>query len=74
MRESSGSANQQETTHTSSCRLLQSYWQKRSPGRLGAGGSHETRVFARGMVEDKQEWMNLVPYLGFIPKDEETVL
>jgi hypothetical protein len=26
------------------------------------------------MVEDKEEWMDLVPYLGFIPKDEETVL
>jgi hypothetical protein len=67
-RESAGSY------HTSSFRVLQSYWQKRSPGRLGAGGSHETRAFARGMAEGNEEWMDLVPYLGFIPKDEETVL
>lgn len=59
--------------HASSFRVLQSYWQKRSPGSLGAGG-RETRAFARGMVEGNEEWMDLIPHLGFIPKDEETVL
>jgi hypothetical protein len=57
--------------HASSFRVRQSYWQKGSVGTIGAGGRRETRAFARGMVEGKEEWMDLVPYLGFIPKDEE---
>ena len=57
----------------SSFRVLQSYWQKGSPGTMGAGGKRETRAFARGLVEGKEEWMDLVPYLGFTPNDEGTL-
>jgi hypothetical protein len=57
----------------SSFRVLRSYWQKGSPGTMGAGGKRETRAFARGLVEGKEEWMDLAPYLGATPKDEETL-
>jgi hypothetical protein len=58
--------------HASSFRVLQSYWKKGSargyPGDLGI------RASARGLVDGKEEWMDLAPYLGFIPQDQATVL
>lgn len=53
--------------HASTFRVLQSYWQK---GRT----SKDTRASARGLVEGKEEWMDLREYLGMMPKDEQTVL
>lgn len=36
--------------------------------------SEATRAFARGVVEGHEEWMDLIPFLTFTPKDQETVL
>ena len=55
-------------------RVLQSYWEKGKPGTMRGGGSSESRASARGLVEGNEEWMDLPPYLGFIPNDEETVV
>jgi hypothetical protein len=60
------------TYHPSSFRVLQPYWQKGTTGTRTVPGS-PTRAFARGLVEGKEEWMDLIPYLTFIPKDQETV-
>jgi hypothetical protein len=61
------------THHASSFRVLQSDWEEAAPRGRG-GGVNETRAFARGLVEGNEEWMDLIPYLTFIPKDQETVL
>lgn len=60
------------TYHASSFRVLQSYWQKGTT-RSGTMDS-PTRAFARGVVEGHEEWMDLIPFLTFIPKDQDTVL
>lgn len=60
------------TYHASSFRVLQSYWQK-GTAKSGTMDS-PTRAFARGVVEGHEEWMDLIPFLTFIPKDQETVL
>lgn len=69
---------QQESVGTyrvSSFQVLQSYWQKGTPHsvRSGAGVDSPTRAFARGLVEGHEEWMDLIPYLTFIPQDQATV-
>lgn len=61
------------TYHPSSFRVLQSYWQKGTPGTPRTPSS-PTRAFARGLLEGKEEWMDLIPFLTFITKDQETVL
>jgi hypothetical protein len=52
-------------------RVQQSHWEKGKPGRMRGGNS--SRASARGVVEGNEEWMDLQPYLGFTPKDEESV-
>ncbi len=61
------------TYHTSSFYVLQVYWQKGKAHRVSSGLSGPTQAFARGTVEGHEEWMDLIPSLGFIPQDEETV-
>ena len=58
--------------HASSFRVVQSYLQK-GTARSGTMDT-PTRAFARGVVEGHEEWMDLVPFLTFLPKDQETVL
>jgi hypothetical protein len=58
--------------HASSFRVLQSYWKKGKPGPQLA--DLNVRASARGLVEGKEEWMDLGPYLGFIPQDKAAVL
>jgi hypothetical protein len=58
--------------HASSFRVLQSYWNKGRP--RGQPGDLAIQASARGLVEGKEEWMDLGPYLGFIPQDKATVL
>ncbi len=65
IRESTGSY------HATVFRVLQSYWEQRDD--VSTRGVHR-RAFARGIVEGKQEWLDLGPYLVVEPKDEATVL
>jgi len=58
--------------HASSFRVLQSYWKKGRP--TGILADRNTEASARGLVEGKEEWMDLLPFLGFVPPDKETVL
>lgn len=60
--------------HASTFRVLRSYWQKGRPSTLGQGFSSESRTAARGLVDGHEESMDLQPLLGFVPKDEETVV
>lgn len=60
------------TYHASSFRVVQSYWRK-GTARSRTTDS-PTRAFARGIVEGHEEWMDLIPFLTFIPKDQETVV
>lgn len=63
------------TYHESSFRVVQSYWQKGTPGSMRMGSpDHPPRAVARGVVEGHEEWMDLAPYLTFTPKDQETVV
>ena len=58
--------------HATVFRVLQPYWQQGND--LGSSRpSVERRAFARGLVEGKQEWLDLGSYLGAEPKDEEIV-
>lgn len=59
--------------HATSFRVLQSYWEKRKPGPQ-LGDRNFARASARGLVEGKEEWMDLAPYIGFTPQEEATVL
>jgi hypothetical protein len=65
LRESSGSY------HATAFRVLQPYWQQNNIGTPRPGV--ERRAFARGLVEGKEEWLDLGSYLGVVPKDEGTV-
>ena len=60
------------TYRATSFYVLQTYWQK---GALASGHNVDspTRAFARGTVDGHQEWMDLIPILKFIPKDQQTV-
>jgi hypothetical protein len=66
LRESTGSY------HTSTFRVLQSYWQQGSDLSSSRPGV-QRRAFARGLVEGNQEWMDLGPYLVVVPKDADTM-
>lgn len=39
-------------------------------GGLQLGDRNFARTSARGLVEGKEEWMDLAPYLGFTPQDQ----
>src|SRR5438132_12749773 len=60
--------------HPGTFRVLQSYGQEHKGGGWLSGTGVQRRAFARGLVEGNQEWVDLGPYLGAVPKDEETVL
>jgi len=60
--------------HPATFRVLQSYGQEHKGGGWLSGTGVQRRAFARGLVEGNQEWVDLGPYLGAVPKDEETVL
>lgn len=50
----------------------QTYFERGKPGGP-AGGRSDTMAYARGLVEGNEEWMDLLPVLGFIPNDEDRV-
>jgi hypothetical protein len=51
--------------HATTFQVTRPYYQK-------SAGTHGTyvAVYASGMVESKKEWMNLLPYLKRVPRDQ----